>query len=476
MLKAQFVFAIGAAICGAGFLSPLVAASPAPLQIAQAGDSVDLERLIWEEIKASDDPSLLESYIANFPRGLFRAEAEARLEELQQAARRAAAEAATTPEPESEPSETVAGETPVAEPAPPEDELPLTLDDDPLLAPLLTDDGDIEDPLTTIPPTPVVPIEVDDAAIPAGDSGEGATLPPPPDTGGAVVATPQVVPDDTPDDTEDPRDPTAEVSPRSEPGPQDEASEAIATSFGGAEGAPDGEAGGEAMAPTPEALPSPVAEGSQEPVVVVPGDDVGSPEPAMDNPTVAETTLLDTPESGAADGADGADDADDAELDGPVVGIVTPPSGLDDLADDALEEPEVSPRDERDEARETQIAELLDKAEAALAANHLLTPAEDSVQRWATAVLELDPDNEQATGFLQDAVDRYLRWGRSNLDRGSLARAAVFASRARTLSDYATQRQLQSINQLERQIRVAEVNRRRAEEEAAAAAAAAAAA
>ncbi|MGF1527454.1 MAG: hypothetical protein ACFCBW_11780 [Candidatus Competibacterales bacterium] len=103
------------------------------------------------------------------------------------------------------------------------------------------------------------------------------------------------------------------------------------------------------------------------------------------------------------------------------------------------------------------VAVLLERAAASLEAKRLLTPPEDSVRRWATAVLAREPDNAQARQLLSAAVERYLNWGSGNVNRGRLERAGVFANRARSLIEYATDDQRRRLSGLESSIRRARV-------------------
>lgn len=70
-------------VCG-----ELASAKPAkaksdPIVLAQADpDSREAEKTFWETVKDSDDPDMIEAYLASFPNGRFANEATAKLNEL----------------------------------------------------------------------------------------------------------------------------------------------------------------------------------------------------------------------------------------------------------------------------------------------------------------------------------------------------------------------------------------------------------
>lgn len=127
------------------------------------------------------------------------------------------------------------------------------------------------------------------------------------------------------------------------------------------------------------------------------------------------------------------------------------PTPFDPFSDTAAQQPAES------EANMADLEELLSRAELALTERRLITPQDNSVNYWATQVLAIDGDNERAIELLRDAVDRYLLWGRSNIDRERFSAAQTYADRARMLQEYATPTQVQAIARLERQIRIARV-------------------
>lgn len=80
--------------------------APAP-RIAQADGAMDLA--FWEAVKDSDDPALLRAYLDQFPEGVFRVIAEARLAALTGTATQATPPAASTPGPGEAPATTPIG-------------------------------------------------------------------------------------------------------------------------------------------------------------------------------------------------------------------------------------------------------------------------------------------------------------------------------------------------------------------------------
>jgi hypothetical protein len=70
------------------------------------------------------------------------------------------------------------------------------------------------------------------------------------------------------------------------------------------------------------------------------------------------------------------------------------------------------------------------KAEAAMAAKRLTTPAGDSAVDYYRQMLQVDADNPAARAGLRKIADTYVAWGRSAAGRGQLGRVKSFRTRA----------------------------------------------
>jgi type II secretory pathway predicted ATPase ExeA len=77
-----------------------------------------------------------------------------------------------------------------------------------------------------------------------------------------------------------------------------------------------------------------------------------------------------------------------------------------------------------------EVASLLKQGKAALAANNLLVPREDSAYRYFTQALKLEPDNAQALVGLQQIVDRYAWLAKRAIGDRHFDRAERFVDRA----------------------------------------------
>lgn len=82
-------------------------------------------------------------------------------------------------------------------------------------------------------------------------------------------------------------------------------------------------------------------------------------------------------------------------------------------------------------SRETVVDNLLRRAERALQADRLASPAHDNAADRYRAVLKLDPDNSQAKTGLQLVVMRYVDLARDALAKSRIEKADYFLARAR---------------------------------------------
>jgi serine/threonine protein kinase len=83
--------------------------------------------------------------------------------------------------------------------------------------------------------------------------------------------------------------------------------------------------------------------------------------------------------------------------------------------------------------RSLTIAGHLKAAERNLAAFNLTTPAEDNAYSNFQAVLELDPDNQEAHSGIDKIMKRYVWLIRSSLQRGRIRNAEIYLARAETI-------------------------------------------
>ncbi|BFM14154.1 hypothetical protein R50073_03370 [Maricurvus nonylphenolicus] len=82
-------------------------------------------------------------------------------------------------------------------------------------------------------------------------------------------------------------------------------------------------------------------------------------------------------------------------------------------------------------SRQAAIDNLLRRAEQALQADRLASPAHDNAADRYRAVLKLDPQNAQAKTGLQLVVMRYVDLGRNALAKSRIEQADYFLARAR---------------------------------------------
>lgn len=99
-----------------------------------------------------------------------------------------------------------------------------------------------------------------------------------------------------------------------------------------------------------------------------------------------------------------------------------------------------------------QVQIWLAKGREALAANRLLTPADDAAVTWAHRVFELEPGNAEALALIHQVIDTYLRWADSQITRSKLSSARTNIGKAASLGQYANPVQLDRIGFLERSL------------------------
>ena len=97
-----------------------------------------------------------------------------------------------------------------------------------------------------------------------------------------------------------------------------------------------------------------------------------------------------------------------------------------------------------------EITTLLQKAWRAFDNQSLTTPLEDNAVKWAEAVLTLDSKNGQAQEVLNAVIDTYLGWAMQTYNRGKLALANSYLSRAQALSVYALAEQQVTIDEIQK--------------------------
>lgn len=83
------------------------------------------------------------------------------------------------------------------------------------------------------------------------------------------------------------------------------------------------------------------------------------------------------------------------------------------------------------EADQRRVDDLLSRADAALAADHLSYPAKDSALNLLDAVLAIDPTSAPARRGLERIVERYVDLAERAAARGQVARARSMLDRAR---------------------------------------------
>ncbi len=108
-------------------------------------------------------------------------------------------------------------------------------------------------------------------------------------------------------------------------------------------------------------------------------------------------------------------------------------------------------------AEQAAIADLLDRADRAIAADHLTYPAAGSALDLYDRVRLLDPDNEQAMRGLERIVERYLELALGAVERRRFEQARAMLDRARLVDpDHAgippTQAQIDLLDGADRQV------------------------
>lgn len=96
-----------------------------------------------------------------------------------------------------------------------------------------------------------------------------------------------------------------------------------------------------------------------------------------------------------------------------------------------------------------EVEEWLARADEALSAKRLLTPAGDSAVMWAERVLAIDATNGRALGVIDRVIDIYLGWADSQIARRDNARARSYLAKAHSLIDYASQQQREGLDALQ---------------------------
>lgn len=76
--------------------------------------------------------------------------------------------------------------------------------------------------------------------------------------------------------------------------------------------------------------------------------------------------------------------------------------------------------------KQARLTGLLQSAQTALFNNKLTTPVDDSAYHYYQRVLELDPQNSQATAGISLIADRYLALARRAFDRGQDRKAEQY--------------------------------------------------
>lgn len=109
------------------------------------------------------------------------------------------------------------------------------------------------------------------------------------------------------------------------------------------------------------------------------------------------------------------------------------------------------------DAERARVAQLLDRAEQAIAADHLTYPAAGSALDLYDQVRILDPDNEAARRGLERIVERYLELAMSALERRRFEQARAMMDRARLVDpDHPgippTQAQIDLLDSADRQV------------------------
>ena len=102
-----------------------------------------------------------------------------------------------------------------------------------------------------------------------------------------------------------------------------------------------------------------------------------------------------------------------------------------------------------------QVFSLLQRANAALAAKKLTTPTHDNAVLWATQVLAMQPNNNQARMLLSQVVQRYMDWMNTALAKRQAYKAQSYLARVTPLQQYATPQQTQQLSYLGVQVRTA---------------------
>ena len=105
-----------------------------------------------------------------------------------------------------------------------------------------------------------------------------------------------------------------------------------------------------------------------------------------------------------------------------------------------------------EETSDSRITEYLEKAQQAFKQQRLTTPKDDSAYFWAKKVLVVDPKNAEAQKLLNRAFDKYLSWANTQYQHEDMRKAKRHTRRARTLSAYASRRQLRNLASLENNI------------------------
>ncbi|WP_137169464.1 hypothetical protein [Marinomonas sp. FW-1] len=85
-------------------------------------------------------------------------------------------------------------------------------------------------------------------------------------------------------------------------------------------------------------------------------------------------------------------------------------------------------------AAEKLTQQLIQKGQAALAAERLLTPVEDNANLYFQAVLGRDPGNYQAIQGISAIVDIYTQWAWESALRGEYASASRYIDSARSVN------------------------------------------
>lgn len=106
-----------------------------------------------------------------------------------------------------------------------------------------------------------------------------------------------------------------------------------------------------------------------------------------------------------------------------------------DLNDQARRIADARQESARADSRLQRINTLVDQAYAALVADRLVAPPEDSALHYAEAILAIEPDHQVANGVIEQVLDRLKQLARQAIERADLAGAGRYAEAARSVAE-----------------------------------------